>query len=303
MTSYLDIGLGGAGGSPYFGDPVPNFASLPGSGLLGELRITLDTGVLYYWDGAAWNVPETEVASVAHANTDGIDITTPGSILTASLNISADTAQAGFYKATTTLKSGANKGLHVELEESATGQTGVLTGADWDTFNGKEPPISAGTTAQFWRGDKSFQNLDVDAMQVLGTGTVNASTKLLGIDSASAVPGAVAATGVWGSQVSLALAAGTYMAWGVAVFSDALAVLTNEQYFGISTTANASSIGAYDYIKVGGMFSSENKTYQYALPQIIVGDSNPITLYLNAKLEYSSGAPLVGGKIIAMRIR
>lgn len=37
---------------------------------------------------------------------------------------------------------------------------GYLTSTDWTTFNNKEPSISAGTTAQYWRGDKSFQTLD-----------------------------------------------------------------------------------------------------------------------------------------------
>jgi hypothetical protein len=36
---------------------------------------------------------------------------------------------------------------------------GYLKATDWVTFNGKEPPIAAGTTSQWWRGDKSWQTL------------------------------------------------------------------------------------------------------------------------------------------------
>ena len=38
--------------------------------------------------------------------------------------------------------------------------TGKLSSTDWSTFNAKEPAIAAGTTAQYWRGDKTFQTLN-----------------------------------------------------------------------------------------------------------------------------------------------
>jgi hypothetical protein len=47
---------------------------------------------------------------------------------------------------------------------------GALSAADWTTFNGKEPAISAGTTGQYYRGDKTFQTLDKTAV---GLGNVD----------------------------------------------------------------------------------------------------------------------------------
>lgn len=48
---------------------------------------------------------------------------------------------------------------------SASGSArGVLTSTDWSTFNGKENAITAGTTAQYWRGDKSWQTLNTTAV-------------------------------------------------------------------------------------------------------------------------------------------
>ena len=41
---------------------------------------------------------------------------------------------------------------------------GLLSTTDWSTFNGKEPSITAGTTAQYYRGDKTFQTLDKSAV-------------------------------------------------------------------------------------------------------------------------------------------
>ena len=41
---------------------------------------------------------------------------------------------------------------------------GYLSSANWTTFNAKEPGITAGTTLQYWRGDKTFQTLNTTAV-------------------------------------------------------------------------------------------------------------------------------------------
>lgn len=46
---------------------------------------------------------------------------------------------------------------------------GFLTAANWTTFNNKEPAITVGTAAQYWRGDKSFQTLNQAAVAGLTT--------------------------------------------------------------------------------------------------------------------------------------
>jgi hypothetical protein len=47
---------------------------------------------------------------------------------------------------------------------------GYLSSTDWNTFNSKEPGITPGTTSQYWRGDKSWQTLDKNAV---GLGNVD----------------------------------------------------------------------------------------------------------------------------------
>jgi hypothetical protein len=44
---------------------------------------------------------------------------------------------------------------------------GALSSADWTTFNGKENAITAGTTAQYFRGDKTFQTLNTSVVPEL----------------------------------------------------------------------------------------------------------------------------------------
>ena len=47
---------------------------------------------------------------------------------------------------------------------------GYLSSTNWNTFNSKEPGITPGTTSQYWRGDKSWQTLDKNAV---GLGNVD----------------------------------------------------------------------------------------------------------------------------------
>jgi hypothetical protein len=44
---------------------------------------------------------------------------------------------------------------------------GALSSADWTTFNNKENAITAGTTAQYYRGDKTFQTLNTSVVPEL----------------------------------------------------------------------------------------------------------------------------------------
>jgi hypothetical protein len=60
-------------------------------------------------------------------------------------------------------------GQELSLGTASSSTTGALTSTDWSLFNGKEPPITAGTTAQYWRGDKSFQTLDTAAVPENGS--------------------------------------------------------------------------------------------------------------------------------------
>lgn len=131
------IGGSGGGGSGGGIASYANFASLPGSGSTGDVAITIDTGVVYWWDGAAWEPIDTELASVAVTDTNSIDHTITGGVLSSDLRLSSDGASAGNFKATATVKSGGSPGLHVEAPEATGSQTGFLKSADWTTFNNK----------------------------------------------------------------------------------------------------------------------------------------------------------------------
>jgi hypothetical protein len=50
------------------------------------------------------------------------------------------------------------------LPTASATNTGKLSASDWSVFNAKQPLITAGTTAQYYRGDKTFQTLDTLAV-------------------------------------------------------------------------------------------------------------------------------------------
>jgi hypothetical protein len=52
----------------------------------------------------------------------------------------------------------------ISISQANTTTNGYLTNTDWNTFNNKQPAITAGTTAQYYRGDKTWQTLDTLAV-------------------------------------------------------------------------------------------------------------------------------------------
>lgn len=59
---------------------------------------------------------------------------------------------------------------------------GLISKTQYDTFNAKEPAIAAGTTSQYWRGDKSWRDLATDVRTAIsGTSgiTYNSTTGVI----------------------------------------------------------------------------------------------------------------------------
>ena len=57
--------------------------------------------------------------------------------------------------------------ITLNVPTASASNRGALSAADWSTFNGKENAITAGTTAQYFRGDKTFQTLNTAAVPEL----------------------------------------------------------------------------------------------------------------------------------------
>lgn len=308
MTTYIELGGGGGGSSSpqFYGDPVATFASLPASGALGETRLVLDTQNFYHWTGVDWQIVNTEVATVARTSTDSISLTTPGDVLTADLNLSGDAATAGNFKATTTVKSGGSPGLHVEIPEAETAQTGVLTSTDWNTFNNKEPAISATTSADYYRGDKTFQPLNMPAIGIIESDLAPSSASVLGIvigPYTNLTTTGVGVTGVWGNVTSVSIPAGYWMITGVLHYEDNGATLTTSVKAGFTTSPVATGIDPLEYTEIPFLSNGSGEQYRITIPTLFIGFNSATTVYLNTNFTYFGGTPRHGGQFRAVRLK
>jgi hypothetical protein len=81
----------------------------------------------------------------------------------------ANTAQVTSVSGTAPVVSSGGTTPAISMAAATGSVPGYLTAADWTAFNGKEPAIAAGTTSQFWRGDKSWQTLPIDVAFISDT--------------------------------------------------------------------------------------------------------------------------------------
>lgn len=236
------------------------------------------------------------------SDTNSIDLTETAGDLTADVKLSAAAATAGSFKATTTIKV---DGLHVEAPIATTSLTGFISDTDWDTFNNKEPAITATSAADYYRGDKSFQPLNVPALTAIVDGSSAALGdigEILTASQATNTSTGVGATGAFGAITSLLVSAGVWELSGTAAFSENAAVLTTALEAAISASATGVGIGDFDRAVLPNLISSTSDALT-AVPTTVVSVAAPTTYYLNSKFYYTAGTPQHRGRIVARRIR
>jgi hypothetical protein len=82
----------------------------------------------------------------------------------------------------------------ISLALSSSGVTGALSGTDWNTFNSKESALAAGTSTQYYRGDKTWQTLDKTAV---GLGNVENTALSTWVGTTNITTLGTIATGIW----------------------------------------------------------------------------------------------------------
>jgi hypothetical protein len=182
-------------------------------------------------------------------------------------------------------------------------QNGYLSFADWTTFNNKEPAISAGTTADYYRGDKTFQTLNVAALQIItdGSSAGTAVNQIVTAQQTTATATGVGATGVYGNSISVSVPAGRWILWGTAGFSENGAVLTTAMQCGISDSATGVGLTNVNTSIFPALISSTSDLI-LTPPQSVISISSTTTYYMNTKFYYTAGSPQHYGKISALRI-
>lgn len=286
----------------YWQPPVATAADLPDNAPTGAVRLAIDTGVVYYYDGSAWQPMAGATDYIdAVGDTASINLTNTGGTLTADL---IDSYARGLLSGSSPISYNSGSGA-ISIQLSTGAQNGYLSSTDWSTFNGKEPAISSGTTAQYWRGDKSFQTLNADALTV-NTGVAAATGKIGEILTSSvttATTTGVGGTGVYGNVTSISLTSGDWMVSGMVGFQENGATLTTSLSGAISSSSSGVGIGAVDAAIYNNLISStSDMVAPVPTVNIIVPAGAPVTYYLNTRFFYTAGTPKHYGKIEARRM-
>jgi hypothetical protein len=315
------------------------------------VTLAIDSGILYYWDGAAWQEITAAIGPSSVSDTNSIDLTSTLGVLSADLKLSATAAGAGFLKITSSInadglysqvpkatgavdgylaatdfttfnaKVSASRAINttapisgggdlsadrtIAMAKATTGVDGYLAAVDFTTFNNKEPAITATTIADYYRGDKSFQPLNVAALGVVTGGTAAGAShvgEILTATQATATSTGVGLTSVYGNATSISLTAGVWEVKGVAGFSENGANLTTSLSAGISPTTDGSGLSQFDVCIHNNLISSTSDL-QVPVPIKNVNISSTTTYYLNTRFFYTSGTPQHYGYIEARRIR
>lgn len=365
----------------YYKSPVPTAAALPDTDKLGAVRLALDSGLLYWFDGANWQLIPGALSGGSVSDTDSIDLSVSGGgVLSGVVRLSGNTADANNTIVALNVESTSSVGIRAQIAnanvralfsgtapvaynsgtgafsmaaatslnngyltsadwttfnskvsasrsisttapltgggdlsadrtfgitQATTSTDGYLSSTDWDTFNDKEPAITAGTTAQYWRGDKTFQTLNVAALQaVTGGGSASAGTigEILTGTQATNTDSNVAASGSWGFATSVSLTAGVWQVQGNAGFDSNGAILTTALECGISASTTGSGIDEFN-TSVSPFILSAASDALIPTPVVYISISSTTTYYLNTRFYYTLGTPQHRGRIQALRIR
>lgn len=318
------------GASPTWKAPVALLADLPAVDLLGAVRLVEADDSLYWFDGSSW-LPIQSTATINPTDTNSVDLTYSSPNLSADVKISSNAADANNLLVPLDIQSSGVAGLRAQVPNTTirgafsataplaynnstgvssipvatTSADGYLSSTDWTTFNNKQANIVATTTADFYRGDKTFQTLQMSALTAVTSGAAAASGKIGEIITSSVASftgTGVGATGAWGAVTSISLTAGAWMVSGVVGFGIGTADLTTGFFAGLSASATGAGIGDFDQ-SVNTYILSGSDNSQLTTPPLFVDISATTSYYLNSKFYYTAGAPEHKGKIQAIRIR
>jgi len=187
---------------------------------------------------------------------------------------------------------------------AATGSVdGYLTSTDWTTFNSKEPAITAGTTLQYYRGDKTFQTLDTSVVPENGSvyftepkvrATVLTGLNLTSGGSIAATDSVLQAFGKVQNQIS-ALVGSVYYAgtWNASTNVPTLASGTGTKgYYYIVTVAGSTNLDGITDWKIGDWAIFNGTTWDKVDNTDAVSSVNGFTGAVNLGLDNISDVTL-----------
>jgi hypothetical protein len=186
-----------------------NFAAFPGTGAAGVIYVALDTNKTYRWSGTAYieisaspgstdAVPEgstnlyyTNARAAAAAPVQSVNTRTGAIILTkADVGLANVDNTGDLNKPISTATQAALNGKENIVISGTTAQywRGDKT---WQDFPASEPPIVPGTTSHYWRGDKTWATLDKTAVGLAAVDNTSDINKLVSTPTQNALDGKI----------------------------------------------------------------------------------------------------------------
>jgi hypothetical protein len=149
---------------------VANFASLPTSGEIGKIYITLDNNKIYRWGGSTY----VEIAAnnaVWGAITGTLSNQTD---LQNALNLKADKTITITPNAPLTGGGDLSANRSISINQSGASSDGFLSSTDWNTFNNKQATLVSGTNIKTLEGQSLLGSGNIDLSKSdVGLGNVD----------------------------------------------------------------------------------------------------------------------------------
>lgn len=117
-------------------------------------------------DRNSWNLKAPNSAGIATITPGAGGITIAGSISGTSSGTNTGDVTIGTFGASPDTKGATISGQTLTLQPADASHPGAITSTDWSTFNAKEPAVTATTSADYYRGDKTFQPLNNTAVKL-----------------------------------------------------------------------------------------------------------------------------------------
>lgn len=155
---------------PGFVDDVlefANLASFPVTGTNGKIYVALDTNFQYRWAGSTYQVLTSSPGSTDSVPEGSVNLyfTNLRAANAAPVqSVNGGTGAVSITKTSIGLGNVPNVDATVSANITQDATHRFSTDAEKTSWNSKEPGITAGTTAQYFRGDKTFQTLDKTAV-------------------------------------------------------------------------------------------------------------------------------------------
>jgi hypothetical protein len=168
-VTFNNSGTGDASGTTYNGSTARtvSYNTIGASPLAGSTSLnTLGTVTTGTWNGT--------LISPSYGGTGLNTLGTAGQLLRVNTGASALEYFTPAYVSLSALSATAPLSYNnttgvFSIPAATNSQSGYLSNGDWGTFNSKEPAIVTGTTAQYWRGDKTWQTLNTDTVPETAT--------------------------------------------------------------------------------------------------------------------------------------